>query len=97
MNKFIVFTALLATLVAGSNGQYFAASHGVEFPRYGKRSDSSQETQGSNENSKPNLNSLIQKSFSKTRLQKIPKEKLNDYQTRQLIIEYLFKNINEND
>ena len=95
MNKFVIFLAVLATLLAVSNGQYFSAYHGVEFPRYGKRSESNQESYDSTENDKSNLQ--FKNGLNKSNLKQIPKEKLNDYFTRRLLLDYLLKSMDENN
>jgi hypothetical protein len=86
----------LSTLLAIANSQYFASSSGVEFPRYGKRSDQNKEVLESNENDKANLQSLIQKSlvskYDQTHSRKIAKDNL----VRRILIEYL-KSQSEND
>ena len=87
---------ILSTLLAYANSQYFASSGGVEFPRYGKRSDQNKEAFESNENDRANLQSLIQKSHEskhdQTHLKKIAKDKL----VRLILIDYLKSQI-END
>jgi hypothetical protein len=87
---------IISTLLAYANSQYFASSRGVEFPRYGKRSDQNKEALESNEKDRANLQPLIQKSseskHDQTHLKKISKDKL----VRQILIDYLISQI-END
>jgi len=78
------------------NAQYFASSSGVEFPRYGKRSDLNKVIVESAENDKPSIESLLQKSLDKNNEQVHMRKVSKDNLIRQILIDYLLKSQNEN-
>ena len=97
MTKLIIFVTFLLALSAIVSAQYFASSQGVEFPRYGKRSDLKKETIESAENDKPSLHSLLQKSLDKNHEQLHLKKLTKDNLIRQILLEYLLNGQNENE